>query len=82
MAEAHESELVGVVFRREILWVEVVRIDKILLIGDNIFEINVNNPPFRNDEISVGDLVVFGTFSLVRFHQRIKSRKKVFVPFS
>ena len=61
------------VFRGEILWVEVVRVNKVILVSDDILEINVHNPPFRNDEVSVGYLVVFGAFSLMCFHQRLES---------
>ena len=65
LAEAHERELIGVVFRGEILRVEAVWVNKILLVSDDIFEINVDNPSFRNCEISVGYLVVFGAFSFM-----------------
>ena len=57
------------VFRREVLWVEGVRVDKILLIIDDILEIHMDNPSFGDDNVGVRDLVVFCTFSLMRGHQ-------------
>ena len=77
MAESHISKLVFEVVRIKVFWIEVVRINKGFFVSANALEKDMNNSPFRNNNICVGNLVILGADSLMRGKQHVVSKYRM-----
>ena len=77
MAESHISKLVFEVVRIKVFWIEVVRINIGFFVSANALEEDMNNSPFRNNNICVGNLVILGADSLMRGKQHVVSKYRM-----
>ena len=74
MAKSHISKLVCKVVRIKVFWIVVVRINEGIFVSANALEKDVNNSPFRNNNICVGNLVILGADSHMRRYQPVASK--------